>query len=153
MVMVMNDNNYKFGSSFSIQSTNTMLILFILLIKDLAVISYETHFYYTLNLIYKEPAFECCKIFFAVIVTVNYLHNLYVFQPKYPLVEAKPSTLCKEPQNHSEIKDAAVAIQRGNCTLFLKALYSQNAGAKEVVIVSNDSLVSEFSQAQSCTCL
>ncbi|XP_027058274.1 signal peptide peptidase-like 2B [Pocillopora damicornis] len=60
--------------------------------------------------------------------------------PKYPLVEAKPSTLCKEPQNHSEIKDAAVAIQRGNCTLFLKALYSQNAGAKEVVIVSNDSL-------------
>lgn len=74
MVMVMNDNNYKFGSSFSIQSTNTMLILFILLIKDLAVISYETHFYYALNLIYKEPAFECCKIFFAVIVTVNYLH-------------------------------------------------------------------------------
>ncbi|CAH3103177.1 unnamed protein product [Pocillopora meandrina] len=60
--------------------------------------------------------------------------------PKYPLVEAKPSTLCKEPQNLSEIKDAAVAIQRGNCTLFLKALYSQNAGAKEVVIVSNDSL-------------
>ena len=73
MVMVMNNNNYKFGSSFSIQSTNTMLILFILIIKDLAVISYETH-HYALNLIYKEPAFECCKIFFAVIVTVNYLH-------------------------------------------------------------------------------
>lgn len=45
MVMVMNDNNYKFGSSFSIQSTNTMLILLLLLIKDLALISYETHFF------------------------------------------------------------------------------------------------------------
>lgn len=58
--------------------------------------------------------------------------------PKYSLVEARPSTLCQKPEN--DIQEAAVAIQRGNCTLFAKALYSQTAGATEVLIVSNDTL-------------
>lgn len=56
------------------------------------------------------------------------------------MVEARPSTLCQKPEN--DIQEAAVAIQRGNCTLFAKALYSQTAGATEVLIVSNDTLVS-----------
>jgi len=40
------------------------------------------------------------------------------------------------------MKDAAVAIQRGNCTLLEKGIYAQNPGAKEVIIISNDTLVS-----------
>ncbi|KAL9985926.1 hypothetical protein ACROYT_G008380 [Oculina patagonica] len=60
--------------------------------------------------------------------------------PKYPLVEARPSKLCQSPENPSEMQGAAVAVQRGNCTLFKKALFAKDAGAKEVIIASNDTL-------------
>lgn len=65
-----------------------------------------------------------------------------IYQPKYSLVQAKPSGLCKQPENPTEIQGEAVAIQRGNCTLFTKGLIAKKAGAKEVIIVSNDTLVS-----------
>lgn len=40
------------------------------------------------------------------------------------------------------MKDAAVAIHRGECTLFTKGDKAQGHGAKEVIIISNDTLVS-----------
>lgn len=40
------------------------------------------------------------------------------------------------------MKDAAVAIHRGECTLFAKGEIAQGHGAKEVIIISNDTLVS-----------
>ena len=40
------------------------------------------------------------------------------------------------------MRGAAVAIQRGNCTLLQKGIYAQASGAEEVIIVSNDTLVS-----------
>lgn len=72
----------------------------------------------------------------------NYNYYFVSYQPKYSLVEAKPSVLCQQPENPSEIQGAAVAIQRGNCTLLVKGLAAKFAGAKEVIIVSNDTLVS-----------
>ncbi|KAK2565277.1 Signal peptide peptidase-like 2B, partial [Acropora cervicornis] len=60
--------------------------------------------------------------------------------PKYPLVEAKPPLLCMQAQDPSEMFRAAVAINRGNCTLLHKGIYAQDSGAKEVIIVSNDTL-------------
>ena len=63
-------------------------------------------------------------------------------QPKYSLVESRPPLLCQSPENPSDMKGAAVAIQRGNCTLIKKAVYAQSSGAKEVIIISNDTLVS-----------
>lgn len=60
--------------------------------------------------------------------------------PKYPLVEAK-SPLCKNSSSPSDyMKDAAVAIHRGGCTLFTKGDKAQGHGAKEVIIISNDTL-------------
>ncbi|XP_020619507.1 signal peptide peptidase-like 2B isoform X2 [Orbicella faveolata] len=67
--------------------------------------------------------------------------------PKYSLVEAKPSVLCQQPENPSEIQGAAVAIQRGNCTLLVKGLAAKFAGAKEVIIVSNDTLFTPFANS------
>ncbi|XP_044171236.1 signal peptide peptidase-like 2B isoform X2 [Acropora millepora] len=60
--------------------------------------------------------------------------------PKYPLVEAKPPLLCMQAQDPSEMSGAAVAIDRGNCTFLQKGIYAQDSGAKEVIIVSNDTL-------------
>jgi len=40
------------------------------------------------------------------------------------------------------MKDAAVAIHRGECTLIAKGDLAQKYGAKEVIIISNDTLVS-----------
>lgn len=57
-------------------------------------------------------------------------------------MEAK-SPLCKNASSPSEyMKDAAVAIHRGGCTLFTKGRRAQGHGAKEVIIISNDTLVS-----------
>lgn len=60
--------------------------------------------------------------------------------PKYELVEAKPRLLCTQAQDPSEMRGAAVAIQRGNCTLLQKGIYAQASGAEVVIIVSNDTL-------------
>lgn len=58
-------------------------------------------------------------------------------------MEAKSRLLCVEPSNRSDyMKDAAVAIHRGKCTLFAKGEIAQGHGAKEVIIISNDTLVS-----------
>lgn len=58
-------------------------------------------------------------------------------------MEAKSRLLCVEPSNRSDyMKDAAVAIYRGGCTLFTKGEIAQGHGAKEVIIISNDTLVS-----------
>lgn len=57
-------------------------------------------------------------------------------------MEAK-SPLCKSSSSPSDyMKDAAVAIHRGECTLFAKGDKAQGHGAKEVIIISNDTLVS-----------
>ena len=57
-------------------------------------------------------------------------------------MEAK-SPLCKSSSSPSDyMKDAAVAIHRGECTLFAKGEIAQGHGAKEVIIISNDTLVS-----------
>ena len=57
-------------------------------------------------------------------------------------MEAK-SPLCKNSPSPSDyLKDAAVAIHRGECTLFAKGEIAQGHGAKEVIIISNDTLVS-----------
>lgn len=56
-------------------------------------------------------------------------------------MEATPSKLCKPPKDPSEIDGTAVAVQRGNCTIFTKVLIAKQAGAKEVIIASNDTLV------------
>lgn len=47
-----------------------------------------------------------------------------------------------QAQDPSEMSGAAVAIDRGNCTFLQKGIYAQDSGAKEVIIVSNDTLVS-----------
>lgn len=57
-------------------------------------------------------------------------------------MEAK-SPLCDKSSSPADyMKDAAVAIHRGECTLFTKAEKAQGHGAKEVIIISNDTLVS-----------
>lgn len=72
-----------------------------------------------------------------------YTYDSHIFfQPKYSLVDANPPLLCEPAPNSSHMKNAAVAIKRGNCTLLLKGLFAQKVGAKEVIIVSNDTLVS-----------
>ena len=73
---------------------------------------------------------------------IKVIFCIFFYKPKYPLVEARPSKLCQAPENPSEIQGAAVAVQRGNCTLFTKAFIAKDAGAKEVIIASNDTLVS-----------
>lgn len=57
-------------------------------------------------------------------------------------MDAKPPPLCEPSSPSGYMKDAAVAIHRGDCTLFNKGHIAQVHGAKEVIIISNDTLVS-----------